>query len=42
LISSVNVIAVEVHQAAVTSSDLGFDLRLTAATQRLFLPLVLH
>jgi hypothetical protein len=42
LISGINVIAVEVHQANVASSDLGFDLRLTAATRRLFLPLILR
>jgi tartrate-resistant acid phosphatase type 5 len=42
LISGVNIIAVEVHQAAVTSSDLGFDLRLTAGTRRIFLPFIAH
>ena len=42
LISGVNVIAVEVHQAAVTSSDLGFDLRLSAGTHHLFLPVIIH
>lgn len=30
LVAGLNVIAVEVHQAAVTSSDLGFDLSLRA------------
>ncbi len=32
LIEGVNVIAVEMHQAAVTSSDLSFDLQLTGST----------
>ncbi len=33
LVSGLNVIAAEVHQAAANSSDLGFDLELTAALQ---------
>ncbi|BDS05200.1 hypothetical protein NT6N_02400 [Oceaniferula spumae] len=32
LVTGVNTIAVEIHQAAPDSSDLGFDLRLTATT----------